>query len=106
MPGKENANLNFISCKALKLIFFPEFILGEDNLFLSALRFCYLGVCELNKQERAFPSWLSRQCIRLVCMRTQVQSLASLSGLRIQPYCRLRPRSQARLRFHVAVAVV
>ena len=38
-------------------------------------------------------------------MRTQVWSLASLSGLRIQRCCELRCRSQMRLKSHVAVAV-
>ena len=41
-----------------------------------------------------FPLWLSGQCIWLVSMRTLVQSLASLCGLKIQhccePQCRLQ----------------
>ena len=38
-------------------------------------------------------------------MRTQVQFLASLSGLRVQSCRELWYRSQTRLVFHVAVAV-
>ena len=43
--------------------------------------------------------------IRLVSMRTQVRSLASLSGLRTQDCCELWCRSQMQLGSHVAVAV-
>ena len=43
---------------------------------------------------------------RLVSMRKQVQSLASLSGLRIRCYLELWCRSQTRLRFCIAVALV
>ena len=39
-------------------------------------------------------------------MRTQVQSLASLSRLRIRHFCELWCKSKMQLRFHVAVAVV
>ena len=39
-------------------------------------------------------------------MRTQVRSLASLGGLRIRRHCELWCRWQARLRCHIAVAVV
>ena len=38
-------------------------------------------------------------------MRTQVQSRASLNGLRIQRCCELWYRSQTRLGSHVAVAI-
>lgn len=38
-------------------------------------------------------------------MRTQVQSLATLSRLRIWHYCELRCRRKTRLRFGIAVAV-
>ena len=43
---------------------------------------------------------------RLVSMRTQVPSLASLSGLRIRRCCELCSRLQTRLRSGVTVAVV
>ena len=38
-------------------------------------------------------------------MRTEVPSLASISGLRIQHCCALQCSSQMQLRFHVDVAV-
>ena len=44
--------------------------------------------------------------IPLGTMRLQVQSLASLSGLRIQDCCELWCRSQTRFGSHMAVAVV
>ena len=51
---------------------------------------------------REFPSWLSGN----ESMRTQVRSLASLSGLRIQGCCELWYKSQTWLGSHVAVAMV
>ena len=48
--------------------------------------------------------WLSG--IWLVSMRMQIQSLASLSGLRVQHYHELWYRSQMRLGSGIAVAVV
>ena len=46
-----------------------------------------------------------RKRIRLASMRTQVRSLASLSGLRIQHCCNLWRTSQTQLGSQVAVAV-
>ena len=42
----------------------------------------------------------------LTSVRTQVQSPASLSSLRIQHYCELWCRLQMQLRSHVAVSLV
>ena len=50
--------------------------------------------------------WLSKLGARLVSMKIQVQSLASLSGLRIQHGHKLRCRSQTQLTSGVAVAMV
>ena len=49
--------------------------------------------------------WLSGLRIRLVSIRTQVQSLASLSGLWIWHVCELQCGSQTQLRPSIAVAV-
>ena len=46
-----------------------------------------------------------QKLIQLVSVRMQIQSLASLSGLRIQRCRELWCRSQMWLRFHIAVAV-
>ena len=53
----------------------------------------------LNKPrtKREFPSWLSGKETQLVSMRTWVQSLASLSGLKIWRCHELSCRSQVRL---------
>ena len=51
----------------------------------------------LNKYFLAFPLWLSRLRTWPVPMRMQVQSLVSLSGLRIQHYSELWCRSQTQL---------
>ena len=56
--------------------------------------------------EGEFLLWLSRLQTRLVSTRIWVQSLALLSGLRIQHFHELWYRSQTRLRSCVAVAVV
>ena len=56
----------------------------------------YLGVPVVAQQKR----------IQLVPMRMQVQSLASLSGLRIWHCRELQYRLQMQLGSHVAVAVV
>ena len=53
-----------------------------------------------------FPLRLGRLRPRLVSMRMRVQSLASLSGLRIWSCRELQRRSQMQLRSGVAVAVV
>ena len=52
-----------------------------------------------------FPLWLSSKRTQLVSMRTRVQSLALLIGLRIWLCCELWYRSQMQLRSQVAVAV-
>ena len=52
-----------------------------------------------------FPLWLSGLRTQLVSMRTQAQSLASVSGLRIWHSCELRCRLQMQLRSCVAVAL-
>ena len=54
---------------------------------------------------REFPLWLSRLRTQLVSMRMRIQSLASLSGLRIQCQHKLQGRSQMQLRSGIAVAV-
>ena len=53
-----------------------------------------------------FPLWLRGNKPDWYPVRMQVQSLASLSGLRIQPSLELWCRLQMRLGFQVAVAVV
>ena len=53
-----------------------------------------------------FPSWLSGYGIQLGNMRFRVQSLALLSGLRIQHCCELQCRSQMQFGSRIAVAVV
>ena len=42
---------------------------------------------------------------KLVSVKMQVQSLASLNGLRVQCFCKLNCRSQVWFRFGIAVAV-
>ena len=53
-----------------------------------------------------FPSWLSGNEPNQYPGRMQIQSLASLSGLRIQHYCELWCRLQTQLRSCISVAVV
>ena len=53
-----------------------------------------------------FLLWLIRLRTQLVSVRVQVQSLASLNGLRIWHCHKLQRRSQMRLGSGVAVAVV
>ena len=57
------------------------------------------------KHRWEFQLWLSGLQTWLVSMRTHVQSLASLSGLRIHHCCELQCRLQLQLRSHIAVAV-
>ena len=52
------------------------------------------------------PLWLSGKQTRLVSMRTEIRSLASLSGLRIQHCHELWCKLQTRLGSGVVVAVV
>ena len=73
----------------------------------------YLGLnnfkikAELKKVRWEFPLWLRRlRTWLVVSMRTQVQSLASLSQLRIQRCHKLWCRLQMRLGSQVAVAMV
>ena len=54
-------------------------------------------------RERQCPLWLSSLPTLLASMRMRVQSLASLSGVRIQPCHELRHRSQTRFRSRFAV---
>ena len=66
---------------------FPSFF----SVFLALLcstswTFLLFKFCFLISPLEEFPSWLSRNWIWLVSTRTQVQSLASLIGLRI-PHC-------------------
>ena len=58
------------------------------------------------KQSYGVPVVAQRKWIWLASMRTQVQSLASLSGLRIRHRHELWCRSQIQLWSHIAVAVV
>ena len=60
----------------------------------------------LLKKNVEFPLWLGGLRNSLVSVRVRVQSLASLSGVRIPPCRKLRHRSQMQLRSGVAVAVV
>ena len=60
---------------------------------------------EKNPGPQEFPLWLSGKGTRLVSMRIQVQSLASLSELRIRHCHDLWCRLQIQLRSGVAVAV-
>ena len=53
-----------------------------------------------------FSLWLSSGQTQLGSMRMWVQSLASLSGVRIQGYPELRHRGQMQLGSGIAVAVV
>ena len=53
-----------------------------------------------------FPSWLSGQQTQLASMRTRVQSLASLSGLRIRDCHELWCRLQTCLRSCIAVTLM
>ena len=53
-----------------------------------------------------FPLRLSGQPTRLISTKSWVQSLASLSGLRIRRCCELWCRSQTQLESPIAVAVV
>ena len=69
----------------------------------------FLGVYFLglgNRSPMDFLSWLRGQQTQLASMRTQVQSLASLSGLRIWRCHEVQCRSQMWLRSCVAMAVV
>ena len=58
-----------------------------------------------DSQRKCFLSWLSGSLTRRASMRTQVPSLVSLSGLKIQRCPELRCRSQRQLGFRVAVAL-
>ena len=56
-------------------------------------------------QTGGVPTVAQQKRIQLVSMRMQVQSLSSLSGLRIQHCRELWYRLQTQLGFHVAVTV-
>ena len=56
-------------------------------------------------REWEFPLWLSKLRTGLVSVRTRIQSLASVSGLRIQRCCQLLCRSQIWLRSGIAMAL-
>ena len=58
-----------------------------------------------NLLQKEFPLWLSSQQTQLASMRRKVQSLASISGLRIQHCHELWCRSQTQLGSCVAVAL-
>ena len=58
------------------------------------------------KEKKELRLWLSRLGTQLVSMIMWVQSLASLSGLRIWHCCKLWHRSQMQLGSGVALAVV
>ena len=64
------------------------------------------GRCLKRRLFREFPLWLRGLRAQLVSVRTQVQSLASFSGLRIWRCHELWCRLQTQLRSGVAVAVV
>ena len=70
------------------------FCWGNLHLYLSKILACGVPIMAQQKQ------------IWLASMRTQVQSLASLSGSGIQRCLKLSCRSQVRLRSCIAVAVV
>ena len=69
-------------------------------------RLLYHQICDnLLNSGRGVPVMAQRKRIRLGSTRMRVQSLASLSGLRIQRCYKLWCRSQARPRSGIAVAV-
>ena len=67
-----------------------------------------LGVNRVKEknEQRGVPVVAQRLTTQLASMRTQVQSLTSLSGLRIPCCCELWCRLQTRLGCRVAVAMV
>ena len=69
---------------------------------------CLLWEMEISSKKVCFgvPIMAQGKRIWLVSTRTQVQSLASLSGLKIRHCRELWCRLQMRFRFHIAVAVV
>ena len=62
-------------------------------------------VCDLKKIKLRVPVISQQKQIQLVTMRMKVQSLALLSGLRIQHCCELWCRSQTWLGSYIVVAV-
>ena len=64
-----------------------------------------MGTPHIQTFIQGVPNVAQGKQIRLAYMRTQVQSLASLSGLWIQHCRELLCRSQTQLEFHIAVAV-
>ena len=66
----------------------------------------HLALCLMLRERAGVLVVAQQQWIWLVSMRTQVQSLALLSRLRIQCCCELWCRLKVRLRSLIAVAVV
>ena len=89
---QKQTDLKSYKAKALKYLFF------------SILHYHSRGFHLKNKQE--FSSWLSSKLTVLVSTRKWVQSLASITGLRMQHCRELWCRSQTSLRYCVVVAVV
>ena len=78
-------------------------------LFMQIQSAAFAGALLLASSELPpleFPLWLSWLRTQLGSVRLQVQSLASLSGLKIQHCFKLQCRSQMQLRSSIAVAVV
>jgi len=72
----------------------------------STLSTDYYSNVKLKKKILGVPTMAQRKQILLLSMRVQVQSVASLSGLRIQHCHELWCRSPTQLRSYIAVAVV
>ena len=69
-----------------------------DRATVEQVQFKYVASSCFKVVVLEFPSWLSGLHAWLVSMRTQVRSLASLSGFRIRRCCELWCRSQIQLR--------
>ena len=80
-------------------------ILGviRENMSILSPAVCFSGVFSIGKAKRGVPVVAQQKRIQLASMRMQVQSLASLSGLRIQCCCELWCGSQMWLGSCVAV---
>ena len=83
-----------------------SYLWGEIHSESWALKIFYMVPRWLEMCVKGVPVVVQRKRTWLVSVRMRVQSLASLSGLRIRPCLGLWCRSQTRLRFRVATAVV
>lgn len=74
------------------------------TLLLAVISYCCVFLF-LENHFLEFPLWCNRKWIQLVPMRTQVQSLASVSESGIRCCCELQCRSQTQLGYCVAIAM-